>query len=66
METFAKTGPPSRLDAAVAQRAECVMLNKGPHILDIIRALDDILARTGEVQRMSRTLMRRIHSWDAQ
>ena len=31
-----------------------------------IRALDDILARMGEVQRKSRTLLRRIHSWDAQ
>ena len=27
--------------------------------------MDDILARMGEVQRKSRTLMRRIHSWDA-
>jgi pyruvate kinase len=69
LETLAKTGQPSRAeitDAAAAQRAECVMLNKGPHILDAIRALDDILARMGEVQRKSRTLMRRIRSWDAQ
>jgi pyruvate kinase len=69
LETLAKTGQPSRAevtDAAAAQRAECVMLNKGPYILDAIRALDDILARMGEVQRKSRTLMRRIHSWDAQ
>jgi pyruvate kinase len=81
LETLAKTGQPSRAeitDAAAAQRAqraqraecaecaECVMLNKGPHIVDAIRALDDILARMGEVQRKSRTLMRHIHSWDAQ
>ena len=69
LETLAKTGQPSRAeitDAAAAQRAECVMLNKGPHILDAIRALDEILARMGEVQRKSRPLMRRIHSWDAQ
>jgi pyruvate kinase len=69
LETMAKTGQPSRAevtDAAAAQRAECVMLNKGPFILDAIGALDDILARMGEVQRKSRTLMRRIHSWDAQ
>jgi hypothetical protein len=67
--TLAKTGQPSRAevtDAAAAQRAECVMLNKGPYILDAIAALDDILARMGQVQRKSRTLMRRIHSWDAQ
>jgi pyruvate kinase len=69
LETLAKTGQPSRAeitDAAAAQRAECVMLNKGPHILEAIRALDDILARMSEVQRKSRTLMRRIHSWDTQ
>ena len=69
LETLAKTGQPSRAevtDAAAAQRAECVMLNKGPYILDAIRALDDILARMGEVQHKSRTLMRRIHSWDGQ
>ena len=69
LENLAKTGQRSRAevtDAAAAQRAECVMLNKGPYILDAIRALDDILARMGEVQRKSRTLMRRIHSWDAQ
>ena len=69
LETLAKTGQPSRAevtDAAAAQRAECVMLNKGPYILEAIRALDDILARMDEVQRKSRTLMRHIHSWDAQ
>jgi pyruvate kinase len=69
LENLAKTGQPSRAevtDAAAAQRAECVMLNKGPYILQAIRALDDILARMGKVQRKSRTLMRRIHSWDGQ
>jgi pyruvate kinase len=69
LETLAKTGQPSRAeitDAAAAQRAECVMLNKGPHILEAITALDDILARMDEVQHKSRTLMRHIHSWDAQ
>jgi pyruvate kinase len=69
LETLAKTGQPSRAeitDAAAGQRAECVMLNKGPHIAEAINALDDILARMGEVQRKSRTLMRRVHSWDGQ
>jgi pyruvate kinase len=41
------------------------MLNKGPHITDAVRALDDILARMDGVQTKSRTLMRHIHSWDA-
>jgi pyruvate kinase len=69
LETLAKTGQPSRAeitDAAAGQRAECVMLNKGPHVAEAIRALDDILGRMGEVQRKSRTLMRRVHSWDGQ
>ena len=50
LETLAKTGQPSRAeitDAAAAQRAECVMLNKGPHIIDAIRTLDDILDPDG-------------------
>lgn len=69
LENLAKTGQPSRAeitDAATSQRAECVMLNKGPHIVDAIRALDDILDRMGHVQTKSRTLMRHIHSWDSQ
>jgi pyruvate kinase len=67
LETLAKTGQPSRTeitDVAAGQRAKCVMLNKGPHIIDAIRALDDILAHMDEVQIKSRTLMRHIHSWD--
>src|SRR5436853_963876 len=48
LETLAKTGLPSRAeitDAAMAQRAECVMLNKGPHVEEAIRTLADILER---------------------
>ena len=69
LENLAKTGQPSRAeitDAATSQRAECVMLNKGPHIIDAIRTLDDILDRMDQVQTKSRTLMRHIHSWDGQ
>jgi len=46
LETLAKKGRPSRAeitDAAMAQRAECVMLNKGPHIVEAIQMLDDII-----------------------
>jgi len=32
-------------DAAMGRRAECVMLNKGPHVLSAVRVLDDILRR---------------------
>jgi pyruvate kinase len=48
LERKAKRGLPSRAeisDAALSQRADCVMLNKGPHILAAMRMLDDILRR---------------------
>jgi len=48
LETLAKDGIPSRAeitDAAMGERAECVMLNKGPHIQQALRVLDDILQR---------------------
>ena len=46
LENLAKKGIPSRAeitDAAMAQRADCVMLNKGPYIVKAIQLLDAIL-----------------------
>jgi pyruvate kinase len=46
LDNLAKKGIPSRAeitDATMSQRAECVMLNKGPHILSAIKLLDQIL-----------------------
>lgn len=48
LEQLAKKGLATRseiTDAAMASRAECVMLNKGPYITDAIRTLTDILIR---------------------
>jgi pyruvate kinase len=48
LEGAAKRGTPTRAeitDAAMSQRADCVMLNKGPNILGAIRTLDDILRK---------------------
>jgi pyruvate kinase len=48
LDNLLKTGIPSRAeatDAAMAQRAECVMLNKGEHVVDAVRFLDNILHR---------------------
>ena len=45
---LAKEGLPTRAeltDAAMANRAESVMFNKGPRVLDAMRMLDDLLAR---------------------
>jgi len=46
LESLAKRGLPSRAeitDAVMSQRADCVMLNKGPYILEAIQLLDTIL-----------------------
>jgi pyruvate kinase len=46
LESLAKKGLPSRAeitDLVMAERADCVMLNKGPHILKTIRFLDEIM-----------------------
>ena len=54
LEQEAKKGLPSRAeitDAAESQRADCVMLNKGPHILAAIRTRDNILRRMQTLRR---------------
>ena len=48
LELNMKKGRPSRAeisDAAMSEQADCVMLNKGPHIIATIRMLDNILRR---------------------
>jgi pyruvate kinase len=48
LENLTKAGVPSRAeitDAAMGERAECVMLNKGPHVVEAVRMLEDILRR---------------------
>lgn len=67
LDDLARTGLPARAeitDAAMGARAECVMLNKGPHIVDAVRALDDILARMRSHQRKKTSLLRRLNAWD--
>jgi pyruvate kinase len=67
LETLAKRGQPSRAeitDAAMGERAECVMLNKGPHVDEAIRTLDDILSRMGAHQHKKRAMLRRLHWWE--
>jgi pyruvate kinase len=68
LDTLARTGQPSRAeitDAAMSERAECVMLNKGPHITDAIHTLDSILTRMQQHQHKKRSLLRRLQAWDA-
>ena len=62
-ETLAKEGMPSRAevtDAAMANRAECVMLNKGPYILQAVNVLDDILRRMHGHQSKKRSMLREL------
>ena len=61
LESLAKTGVPSRAevtDAAMSERAECVMLNKGPFIRDAVRTLDNILKRMQAHQTKKRAMLR--------
>lgn len=61
LENLAQTGQPSRAeitDAAMSARAECVMLNKGPHIHEAVRLLDDILRKMEKHQYKKRHLNR--------
>lgn len=60
LENMAKTGFPSRseiTDAATAQRAECVMLNKGPNILEAIKLLDVILKNMKDYQEKKANML---------
>jgi pyruvate kinase len=64
LETLAREGIPSRAeitDAAMADRAECVMLNKGPHVLDAVAALDNILRRMQAHQAKKSATLRKLH-----
>jgi pyruvate kinase len=63
LERTVKTGQPSRAeisDAALSQRADCVMLNKGPHIIAAITMLDDILRRMQGHQYKKTPRMRKL------
>lgn len=63
LETLAKKGIPTRAeitDAAMAERAECVMLNKGPHIVKAVEALSGILGRMQDHQSKKSARLRQL------
>ena len=63
LENLAKNGLPSRAeitDAAMGERAECVMLNKGPYILEAVHVLEDILQRMENHQSKKRSMLRHL------
>jgi pyruvate kinase len=66
LENLVKDGIPSRgemSDVAMSERAECVMLNKGPFIADAIGILDDVLTRMETHQLKKTPQLRALHSW---
>ena len=63
LESLVKRGLPSRgevTDAAMSGRAECVMLNKGPHVLLALDFLSDVLFRMKGHQTKKSALMRKL------
>ena len=63
LETLAKKGLATRAevtDAAMSSRAECVMLNKGPYMVEAVRFLADVLTRMHSHQDKKQTLLRRL------
>jgi pyruvate kinase len=63
LESLAHDDLPSRAeitDAAAADRTECVLLNKGPHILHAVRTLADILQRMQAHQTKKQSMLREL------
>jgi pyruvate kinase len=66
LERLVAKGTPSRAemtDAAMGERAECVMLNKGPFVANAVDVLDDILTRMQSHQRKKSPQLRELHVW---
>ena len=66
MENLVKTGAFSRgemTDAAMAARAECVMLNKGPEVGAAVDLLDSMIARMGDNMWKKTPILRALRSW---
>jgi pyruvate kinase len=64
LESLASGGLPSRAeisDAAMSVRAECVMLNKGPRVVQAVQTLAGIFRRMQEHQHKKSTMLRSLH-----
>ncbi len=63
LENLNKKGLPSRAevtDAAMSSRAECVMLNKGEHVVETVRFLCEVLQRMQDHQEKKQSLLRKL------
>ena len=66
LDNLVAEGRPSRAeatDAAMSQRAECVMLNKGPFLVEGVGFLKDILRRMDRHQDKKLARLGRLKSW---
>jgi pyruvate kinase len=66
LEDLVKDGVPSRgemTDAAMAVRAECVMLNKGPDVTVAVAVLDRLLQRMDDHMTKKTPLLRALATW---
>jgi pyruvate kinase len=67
LDQFVREGVMSRsetTDAAMAQRADCVMLNKGPYLAEGVGFLRDVLSRTGRHHAKKFARFPPLHAWD--
>jgi len=67
LENLAKKGTPTRseiTDAAMAQQADCVMLNKGPYIQRAVKMLDKILRRMQRFQNKTAVVLPKLEQAD--
>jgi pyruvate kinase len=68
LESLIKRGMPSRgefTDAAMADRAECVMLNKGEYVGEGITVLDNVIRRLETHKRKRSLQLRPLRAWEA-
>lgn len=66
LDDLVKEGLPSQAettDAAMAQRAECVMLNTGPHVVEAIGFLCELTGRTSRHPAEKAAKLAPLHSW---
>jgi pyruvate kinase len=66
LDTFVHKGTHHRAeitDAAMAERAECVMLNKGPYVADAVTLLDEMLSTMEGHQFKKASRLRALRSW---
>lgn len=66
LDGFVRTGIPTRAemtDAAMSERAECVMLNKGPFVVEAVAVLGDVVARMRGHQTKKSARLRALHAW---